>query len=379
MTAIAEKHSLVDKAREVTATLSRLQKTAASARRLSEATMLRESLVRVELTGALQAALLARSEAQAQARRRVTAEFVLRSQGKGPRRRDRLSRVAERLAARLGPWGRAWVAARAGLRQPALFDGAWYLEANPDVAASNAAPLAHYLVTGAWEGRSPHPLFDEGFYRSRHAQALAATGVSALEHYLAQGAWQAASPHPLFDVGHYLLQAAVPTGEDPLSHYLREGWRRGLSPHPLFDPDWYAAESGGASGDEPPLLHYLRRGWREGCSPHPLVDPAWSLDTYPEIAATGRDPLTDFLLEGAAAGRSPGPWFDLPAYLAARGELLPGVNPLIDYLEGGAWIVGEVRPGLATAAYLAARPHLARQGLTPLEHWARQERLPPRH
>jgi len=52
--------------------------------------------------------------------------------------------------------------------------------------------------------------------------------------------------------------------------------------------------------------------------------------------------------------------------------LPPGVNPLVDYLQGGAWTVAESRPGFPTAAYLAATPELVRQGLTPLEHWARR-------
>jgi hypothetical protein len=83
--------------------------------------------------------------------------------------------------------------------------------------------------------------------------------------------------------------------------------------------------------------------------------------------------MSHFLIGGAAEGRSPSPWFDLPHYLAARGEALdPAVNPLVDYLQGGAWSGAASRPGFPTAAYLASRPELARSGLTPLEHWARR-------
>lgn len=387
MTAIADKHSLVDKAREVIATLSRYRQyaaesqalvdaaefAAAGARRVTEAALLRENLTRNELTAALHAALAGRADALAQARERVLAEFLLRGQARGLRRRSRFARMAERAVVRLGPPGRAWVIARAGLIRPVLFDAAWYLEQNPDVAAGAASPLAHYLLAGSWEGRSPHPLFDEAAYRAANAHALAESGLSGLEHYLTAGAWQGASPHPLFDVAHYLLQAAVPAGEDPLSHYLRQGWRDGLSPHPLFDPAWYASQLGEARHDMPPLLHYVTTGWRDGRSPHPLFDPAWYRERYPDATA-GVDALTDFVREGAAKGRSPGPWFDATAYVADRGAALKHANPLIDYLQGGAWAAGEVKPGVATAAYLAARPHLARRSLTPLEHWARQGR-----
>jgi hypothetical protein len=41
-----------------------------------------------------------------------------------------------------------------------LFDTAWYLAANPDVAAAGVDPLQHYIDYGAAEGRDPNPLFD---------------------------------------------------------------------------------------------------------------------------------------------------------------------------------------------------------------------------
>jgi hypothetical protein len=124
-------------------------------------------------------------------------------------------------------------------------------------------------------------------------------------------------------------------------------------------------------------VHYLAGGWRRGFKPHPLFDPAWYLAQYPDVAQTGSEPLTHFLESGAAEGRSPSPWFDLPHYVAARGAELStdlGANPLIDYLDGGAWRVGEARPGVASGVYLAAHPELVAQGRTPLDHWARLAR-----
>ena len=38
-----------------------------------------------------------------------------------------------------------------------LFDGPWYLARNPDVAQAGVNPLAHYIASGASEGRAPHP------------------------------------------------------------------------------------------------------------------------------------------------------------------------------------------------------------------------------
>ncbi|HEU4879155.1 MAG TPA: class I SAM-dependent methyltransferase, partial [Gemmatimonadaceae bacterium] len=41
-----------------------------------------------------------------------------------------------------------------------LFDEAFYLRTYPDVGRASISPLVHYAVTGAAEGRWPHPLFD---------------------------------------------------------------------------------------------------------------------------------------------------------------------------------------------------------------------------
>lgn len=67
-----------------------------------------------------------------------------------------------------------------------LFDGALYLERNPDVQAAGADPLAHYLRHGWAEGRSPNGWLDEARYRRQAGLARRDT-VSALAHYLALG------------------------------------------------------------------------------------------------------------------------------------------------------------------------------------------------
>jgi len=344
----------------------------ATSRRLAHDALVREALTRTELTLALNQALIGRAEALA-ARQAVALQHHLRGQrGAKPRRRNRLSRMVDGLLMRLGARGQAQVVARAAPPQ-ALFDRDWYFAAYPDLAGLRVAPLAHYLTAGGDEGRSPHPLFDDAWYRRRHGAEMGATGLTALEHYARHGAARADAPHPLFDIGWYLGQGPdLGRDEDPVVHYLRVGWSEGLSPHPLFDPAWYAAQMPPESAGVPGLVHYLTAGWKQGLTPHPLFDPAWCLEQYPDLAAAGVEPLTYFVTDGAEQGRDPGPWFDTRRYVAARGEgRLAGRNPLVDYLQGGAWIVAEAQPGFPTAAYLAAWPELAREGMTPLEHWAR--------
>ncbi|WP_293905319.1 hypothetical protein [Phenylobacterium sp.] len=364
--------ALLEKAHAVAAKVGRLQRDFAGAHRLAHQAQVREALTRTELTVALNETLAARAELEGRLREQALAGYQARGGAIRLRRHNRLSQALDKVLARLGPAGGRVVVARAGVGR-VLFDPAWYLAANSDVAGSGVAPLVHYLVAGAREGRDPHPLFDAAWYARENAHELAATSLSGLEHYVRAGAARGRSPHPLFDVGHYLAQGpALADGEDPVSHYLREGARLGRAPHPLFDPAWYAAqapEAGAAGG----LLHYLTAGWRAGLTPHPLFDPRWYLAQHPEVAEAGQEPLTHFLAVGGFAGLSPSPWFDLPHYVAARGGgLAPGANPLVDYLQGGAWAVAEARPGFPGAAYLAARPDLVRAGLTPLEHWARR-------
>lgn len=391
--------AILEKARAVAARTRALSSGIDGAYKLAQQAQVREALTRSELTLALHGALSARAELEARLR-----DLALDAYRKGfagrLRRHGRPSQILDRVLARLGSLGRAGVIARSGvwrgtgrglhdLRHMAAYarrranpgvapsaflDQAWYLAANPDVAAAGASPLVQYLLSGGREDRDPHPLFHSAWYRARHAGEIAATSVTPLEHYAGLGAGRGDAPHPAFDVAHYLAQAPdLAPGEDPASHYVRAGAAAGLSPHPLFDPAWYARQAGKAEGAGG-LVHYLAGGWRRGLSPHPLFDPAWYLETYPELAQAGVEPLTHFLTVGADQGQSPGPWFDLPAYVAQRGAgLPPGTNPLVDYLRGGAWAVAEPKPGFPTAAYLASEPELARQGLTPLEHWARKQ------
>jgi hypothetical protein len=388
--------ALVAKAGAVAAKVAVLKRDFAGAHRLAQQAQQREALTRVELTTALNEALAARAELEGRRREAVFAGYLARAGAIRLRRNNRLNRLLDRVLSRLGAWGQALVIARSGVwrggtlgemaayarqggdpaaRPAAVFDQAWHLARYPDLVGARIAPLVHYLLTGAREGRDPHPLFDEAYYAGENAHELAATGLSGLEHYARAGAARGRNPHPLFDIAHYVAQSPdLAPGEDPLSHYLREGAAKGLSPHPLFDPAWYAQQVRGPA-DPPGLVHYLTVGWRAGWSPHPLFDPRWYLEQRRDAAAAGWEPLTHFVRVGAFEGGSPGPWFDLPHYAAARGAgLAPGANPLVDYLQGGAWAVADPRPGFPSAAYLASRPDLVRAGLTPLEHWARRAR-----
>lgn len=365
------------------------------------------ALTRTQLSQGMADAMAARAEAFVELRAMTGRAYRLARAGQvGARRSSRISRIVDKVLARLRSPGRAMVIARSGLwpasgvglgdrvrdfqamaafarrgplaagQSPTLLDGDWYLAHYPDVASGPLTPLVHYLVAGGREGRTPHPLFDALFYANRNAADLGASGLTPLEHFVHRGAALARDPHPLFSIDHYVAQhpALIESGENPLVHYLATGWRLGLSPHPLFAPDFYRDQLDGPERETPPLVHYLTVGSERGLKPHPLFDPNWYRAKYVDIAQAGLEPLTHFAAHGWKDGRSPSGWFDTAHYVALRGlGLSPQVNPLLDYLEGGAWKVGEARPGFPTAAYLAATPSLAAEGLTPLEHWARLE------
>jgi hypothetical protein len=66
------------------------------------------------------------------------------------------------------------------------FDAAFYLAINPDIAASSADPLQHFLITGWLEGRDPTPRFSVRDYLELHPD-VAATGLNPFVHYVLAG------------------------------------------------------------------------------------------------------------------------------------------------------------------------------------------------
>ena len=71
---------------------------------------------------------------------------------------------------------------RAVIRRSPLFDAAWYLANNSDVADSGVDPALHYLLFGVSGNRSPSTGFVTDEYLALHADVRAA-GVNPLLHY----------------------------------------------------------------------------------------------------------------------------------------------------------------------------------------------------
>jgi len=156
------------------------------------------------------------------------------------------------------------------------FDSRAYLAANPDVASAHVDPLAHFLTSGAGEGRQPFAL----------TSLLAANGFDYL--YYLQHNPDVAAAHV-----------------DPLQHFETFGWKEGRDPNALFDTDGYlAAYADVRAAGVNPFDHYNQFGWHEGRDPSMNFDTTDYLAAYPDVAAAQINPLIHFLHHGIHEGRA---------------------------------------------------------------------------
>lgn len=133
------------------------------------------------------------------------------------------------------------------VRRSGMWDAAWYLANNPDVAQSGQDPFHHYIVFGSREGRSPGPAFDAFSYRLLNPSAAR----HPLVHFLRRswGRKSGNSPLSTFEDGHPVLST---------------GW---------FDPEWYRAQRAKyiAPGVHP-YVDYVHFGEHAGFAPSPMLD-----------------------------------------------------------------------------------------------------------
>jgi Methyltransferase domain len=294
-------------------------------------------------------------------------------------------RIGMRRGAKLGwwlatPWAiparlkslrdrRAQSADLALLTSSQMFDSDWYVRNYPDVPAAGIDPVAHYLSSGAAEGRDPGPHFSTAGYLHRYPD-VAATAINPLLHYLQHGVNDGRDITPirlpdsptdleliakseLFDREWYLKKYhdVAEAGVDPAAHYLSKGAAEKRDPGPRFCTEAYLQRySDVAISEMNPLLQYLQHGMNEGRDISPveatpsadlalitaseLFDRDWYLSTYPDVGVAGIDPAAHYLSNGAAEGRDRGPRFCTHAY-KQRYPDLAGANPLLQYLRHG--------------------------------------------
>ncbi len=76
----------------------------------------------------------------------------------------------------------------------------------------------------------------------------------------------------------------------------------------IFDSDWYKKEypDVAASGLDP-VVHYFDNGVREGRNPNRYFHTNWYTQNNPDVAAARLNPFMHYMLYGAQEGRKPGP------------------------------------------------------------------------
>ena len=233
-----------------------------------------------------------------------------------------------------------------------LFDVAFYLAQNPDVAAAGVDPYQHYMTTGWKEGRNPDALFDDRYYLTQNPD-VAAAGVNPLTHFEQNGWREGRQPSLLFDDAKYLsanpdVKAA---GIDPLLHYIQSGQTEGrasfltggtAAADPLIDATYYDRQLGatliptGIAGAQQAAWSYDNGGWQRGLNPNALFDTTYYLSHNPDVAAAHVDPLLHFEAFGWKEGRNASAQFSSAKYLAAYTDVRDaGLDPLLHYLVYG--------------------------------------------
>ncbi len=181
------------------------------------------------------------------------------------------------------------------LQRSGVFDGAWFLIRNPDLAQGGHDPLTHFHRYGWRENRQPNLYFDAGWYIDNNRD-VAALGSNPLLHYIEYGEAENRAPIAYFDPAWYRQRYAVPRGTLCLAHFLQHRARGVVSPIPEFDAG-----------------HYLTR--------------------YPDVAEAGMDPFEHYLVRGAAEDREPSASFDPVFYRERYLKHLPDCVPLLHFRQ----------------------------------------------
>ncbi len=116
------------------------------------------------------------------------------------------------------------------IQHSGLFHYFHYIYKYPDVLAENFEPLAHYVLYGGSEGRTPNVLFDSKWYLEQYPSVRDA-GINPLFHYIERGVMRGHAPGPSFSTTAYLRanpDVAI-AGTNPLYHYLQFGAAEGRS------------------------------------------------------------------------------------------------------------------------------------------------------
>lgn len=327
---------------------------------------------------------------------------------------------------------------RAGADPNASFSTLHYRRTNPDVRDRGVNPILHHLRHGADEDRpvslsqwgraearhvpladlaviAPH--VDIAHYRAQLPRGGGLSDTALAAHCLVLGHRDGRSPRPDFDADRYLaaypdVAAAVAADDgDPFFHFCAFGRHEGraLRPAarpradrpqvstdravdlilPFFDAEHYANANPDQHGSARDMArHFHLHGWREGRWPSLSFDTGYYLDTNPDVAAAGIDPLLHYAQTGRAEARATlrpladmvsrsdldlvRPRFDAAFYRRTNPDLPGGDADLLLHFMALGWrALRDPCPDFSTRFYLEANPDVRRQGINPFVHFIR--------
>ncbi|PIE58167.1 MAG: hypothetical protein CSA33_04450 [Desulfobulbus propionicus] len=218
------------------------------------------------------------------------------------------------------------------LQDSPFLDTKWYLEQYPHVQVD---PIDHYYYYGADEGNNPSPYFSTRWYLGTYPEVVQA-GMNPLLHYLRFGEQEGRQPNFYFSPVWYAQEYGLDTTQGALADFIHYGAFAGRNPGPYFDVAWYleAYPDVRASGFNP-LYHYLGYGMQEQRSVNPYFDAGWYLAQYTNAdgASQQDDPFLHYLLHGSREKKSPSPHFDLGWYAREYAASLGDEEPLSHFLR----------------------------------------------
>ena len=227
--------------------------------------------------------------------------------------------------------------AERGFDPSPLFWTAWYAGRHPASRRFGGGPLAHYLIG---LGSGPNPIFDDAHYR---AQGDLPPRVSPLAHYIATGAAEGRDPHPLFDTDWYAARQTGLEGRNPLAHFL-DGPHTD-DPHPAFAAAVYLARYPDvAAAGVNPLVHFVLGGVRDLRDPSPDFCTARYLRRSAEARASTLNPLVHALRAGVPPDPAPAPRPLVPPPPLAVSAIVPNYNHARFLRERLDTILGQTVP-----------------------------------
>ena len=150
---------------------------------------------------------------------------------------------------------------------------------------------------------------------------------------------------------------------------LRAGRMQALARTGLFDAAYYLETHPDiAQAGVDPLEHFFDHGWTEGRRPNPYFDPLWYVAQNADVKAGGLNPLYHYAFHGDREGRRAAPLFD-SAWYRAQYAIPEEQITLAHYLAHRTSGRFSPMPEFDVAYYLRHSPDVAAAGVDAFEHF----------